>query len=182
MVRQWSTRWCADGAEPVASAIHLCSTSACCAAATRTASLLLVALSRLLGASRARRCCGATGHRYLSAPGTGFSQLGFGGAAEGAGAHRRRRPRLWRRQHTAAKTAHATTFRLSGGGLTHRLGLLAVGAVDVQAFQAPDRPRRGRVLDARLAGSGARLRARPLERRLVGEGGAAQRSAFPQSI
>ncbi|SRR5260221_12177435 len=94
----------------------------------------------------------------------------------------RRRPRLWRRQHTAAKTADATTFRLSGGGLTHRLGLLALGALDVQAFQAPDRPRRGRVLDARLAGAGARLRARPLERRLVGEGGAAQRSAFPQSI
>src|SRR5260221_1223894 len=50
MVRQWSTRWCADGARHVASAIHLYSTSACCAAATRTASLLLV----VLGESSAR--------------------------------------------------------------------------------------------------------------------------------
>src|SRR5258708_31547155 len=118
MVHQWVTRWFADGARHVASAIHLCSTSACCIAATRTASLLLVALSRLLGASRARRCCGATGHRYLSAPGTGFSQLGFGGAAEGAGAPRRRRPRLWRRQHPAAKTPPAPSFHLSRGGRT----------------------------------------------------------------
>src|SRR5260221_10439042 len=138
MVRQWSTRWCADGAEPVASAIHLCSTSACCAAATRTASLLLVALGessgRLVrGDVAAQRDIDIYRLREPVFLGWASAAQHRGPPAPSALTHAPPAATVAAATHRGRKPRGATTFRLSGGGRSHRLGLLASGAVDVQA-------------------------------------------------